>query len=182
MARWKLRNPHYLNVPGTEYDYKETSELTGKSKRVIFEVPILLNTNDQSDFNYPELGAIIVAHGDGKHEPRDIIFVGPPTPEMEALDDEAEAISASLAASWIPPVDSLPATGNGSLSDEAKLMMKEFAGMIGEKLSGNNQSVAAVSMEEFNALKAQMAEMAAALAGQAKVPDASAASSKTRRI
>ncbi len=179
MARWKLRCPHYLNVPGTEYDYKETSELTGKSKRVIFEVPCLLNTNDQSDFNYPELGAIIVAHGDGKHEPRDIIFVGPPTPEMEALDDEAEAISASLAASWIPPVDSLPAQGNGSLSDEAKLMMREFAGMIGEKLNGQNQSVAAVSVEDFEAMKKQLAELTAQLAVKAS-PDAPAPLVKRR--
>lgn len=170
MARWRLRNPHYLNVPGTEYDYKETSEATGKSKRVIFEVPMLLNTNDQSDYNYP--GEIIVAHGDAKHEPRDIIFVGPPTPEMEPLDDEAQAISDALAPNWIPPVDSLAAQGNGGLSDEAKLMMKEFAGMIGEKLSGNNQPLASVSIEEFNALKAQMAEMAAALAKTTPEPKA----------
>ncbi len=160
MARWKLRNPHYLNVPGTEYDYKETSELTGKSKRVIFEVPCLLNTNDQSDFNYPELHAIIVAHEGTKHEPRDIIFVGPPTPEMEPLDDEAQAISDSLAASWIPPVDSLPSQGIG---DETKQMMAEFAKAIGAELSGKNQSVT-VDVAEFEAMKKQLAELTAAKA------------------
>lgn len=164
MARWRLIESHYLPVPGTEYDYKETSEATGKSKRVIFEVPMLLNTNDASDHNYP--GEIIVAHGDAKHEPRDIIFVGPPTPAMEPLDDEAKAISESLQASWIPPVESLPANG-GALSGEAMAMMKEFASMIGEKINPAAATVVpSVSIEEFNALKAQMAEMAAALAAK----------------
>jgi len=107
MARWRLTSAHYLNVPGTEWEYKETDLNSGRQARRIFPVPMYLNPDWQQDHNYP--GEIIVKQGKG--EPRDIIFEGPPTPDMEPLDEEAEAISAKHRPSWIHPIETLDAQG-----------------------------------------------------------------------
>lgn len=109
MARWRLRSAHYLKVPGTEYEHKETDRATGKQAKKVFPVPLYLNPEDQADCNYP--GEIIVT--DKKSHPaypKDIYFVGQPTPEMEPLDEEAEKISASFAKKWEHPIESLPTT------------------------------------------------------------------------
>src|SRR6266705_1767114 len=108
MARWRLRTGHYLNVPGTEWEYKETDRTTGKTGRKVFAVPMLLDPNDPADHNYP--GEIIVASAEDRAFPRDIIFLGDPTPDMEPIDDEAEAISEALASKWVHPIESLPDT------------------------------------------------------------------------
>ena len=111
MARWQLNQAHYLNVPGTEFEYKETSAY-GKTVRKVFAVPMFLDPEspaccnynsggehrNPSDINNP--GVIIVAHADGIHKGRDIIFTGDPTLDMTPLDAEAEAISAELAPRW----------------------------------------------------------------------------------
>lgn len=108
MARWSLMNAHYLNVPGTEWEYKETTD-SGKQGRKIFPVPLHLDPNNPRDHNYP--GEIIVCH-EGKGQPKDIVFVGPPTPDMTPLDDEAQAISDSMQPAWIHPIESLPTHDN----------------------------------------------------------------------
>lgn len=111
MARWRLLNAHYLNVPDNEWEYKETNRDTGRQVRKVFPVPRLLDTNDQSDYNYP--GEIIVTDGKSHTERKDIIFFGPPTPDMEPLDDEAQAISDAERHKWIHPIESLPGQGYG---------------------------------------------------------------------
>lgn len=121
MARWRLKSAHYLNVPGTEYELNETSRETGKAVRKRFAVHAYLDPADPSDHNYPaqpsrgEEGSIIVTDKANKQYPRDIVFVGPPTMEMEPLDDEATAISAEWEKKWSQhPIDSLPNTMNMS--------------------------------------------------------------------
>src|ERR1700722_1854222 len=94
--RWRLTNSHYLKVfalpDGTrcEWEHKETSRETGRSVRKLYPVPILLNPSDPADCNYP--GEIIIAHAvDGAHNlQQDIVFEGPPTQEMEPLNDAAQ--------------------------------------------------------------------------------------------
>src|SRR6266705_2613092 len=108
MARWRLLTGHYLNVEGTEWEYKETDRNTGKQARKVFAVPLFMDPNDPSDHNYP--GEIIVANIADRAFARDIIFLGDPTPDMEPLDAEAEAISESLAPKWTHPIESLPDT------------------------------------------------------------------------
>ena len=111
MARWKLLKSHYLNVPGTEYDVRETHRETGKQVTKRFPVHLFLNPDDPADFNYPQDGIIIVSHRADKAHPRDIVFVGPPTPEMEPLDPEAEKITAEWQKKWNDrPIDNLPTT------------------------------------------------------------------------
>ena len=107
MARWKLKAPHYLSVPGTEWEYKETDMGSGKQGRKIYPVPMYLHPDSMADQNYP--GEIIVSNGNNA-QPKDIVFVGPPTPDMDPLDDEARAISAAESQKWIHPIDSLSPT------------------------------------------------------------------------
>lgn len=109
MARWRLMSAHYLNVPGTEYEHREVSRETGKQAVKRYPVPLFLNPNDPADCNYP--GEIIVADKANRLHPKDLVFVGPPTPEMEPLDEEAEKISAKHREKWDKhPIESLPTT------------------------------------------------------------------------
>ena len=103
MARWKLACPHYLNCPGTEWEYNETKN--GKVVRKRFAVGRYLNTSDPGDWTSKwgvkddEDGEIIVCYS-GKGEASDIIFVGDPTPDMIPMDDEARAISKTFESRW----------------------------------------------------------------------------------
>lgn len=118
MARWKLLQPHYINVPGTTWEYKETSRTTGKPVRREFPVPTFLNPEDPGDCNYSENGEswLIVADKIDDRFPRDIIFVGNPTPDMLPLDDEARAISAKFEKQWSHPINDLPLSQDQSYS------------------------------------------------------------------
>jgi hypothetical protein len=102
MARWQLTEPHYLNVPGNVWEQQTQDRTTGRTVRKTFPVPMHLDPNYESDWNYREMvgtniidGKIIVCHPD-KGEPKDIIFVGPPTPGMLPLDAEAKALSSKI--------------------------------------------------------------------------------------
>src|SRR5262245_50428965 len=116
MARWRLTAKHYLRVPGTEWDYKEQSQETGKQVRKVFEVPMYLDPDSPGDWT--ENGDINVCYA-GRGKPRDIVFEGPPTPDMEPLDDEAKEISAAERPKWVHPIESLPGTNySQSLLDD----------------------------------------------------------------
>lgn len=93
MARWKLLAAHYLNTdPPMEWESKEIDRNTGRQARKVFKVPRLLEPKDPADHNYPELGAIVVCDGNNPG-PRDIIFLGEPTADMEPIDAEAKKIT-----------------------------------------------------------------------------------------
>lgn len=120
MARWKLLQPHYLNIPGTTWEYRETDRTTGRPIRREFPVPTFLHPEDASYWNYktsPEEGYIAVATKPSDEFPKDLIFSGSPTPDMEPLDDEARAITDSLKSKWGDgPIEGLPAQGGYSQS------------------------------------------------------------------
>lgn len=155
MARWSLRNPHYLNVPGNEWLHEETDRETGRRNRKMYTVPQLLDPANPQDQNYP--GEVIVCH-EGKGERKDIIFEGEPTPDMEALDDEAKAISASLMKKWEHPIDALPANGE----DYGAALMKMFEKQI-TQLGGIRPTALpeGISVEDFKKVQEQLAELAA---------------------
>ncbi len=154
MARWSLRNPHYLNVPGNEWMQEETDRETGRRNRKIFPVPQLLDPNNPQDQNYRELGRIIVCH-EGKGEPRDIIFLGEPTPEMEPFDEEAEQISESLRSKWEHPIETLPA--NGGMNDKEMAFMQHMMEAFAKNAAPAPN--ASVPLDQFEELKAQVAEL-----------------------
>lgn len=126
MARWKLTAGHYLPVPGNEWEQKETDQMTGKQARKVYIVPQYLDPKDKADQNYPADDMIVVALQGTAHQPRDIIFTGDPTPDMEPLDDEATAISAKRKPFWSHPIDDLPGSG----ISYAESRMLEFQGQI----------------------------------------------------
>jgi hypothetical protein len=171
--RWRLINAHYLRVPelpdGTkiEWEHKETARESGRTIRKLFPVPMLLDPKDPADCNYP--GELIVAHAiEGANNLRnDYIFLGEPTQEMEPLNDAAQAITDSLQAKWVNPIETLPING-GMSSDERvfmEKMMQSFAREIGTALPKANL---AVPNDEVDELKERLAKLEALLASQTK--------------
>lgn len=128
MARWKLACPHYINSPGTEWEYNETKN--GKVNRKRFVVPRYFNTSDPGDWNNKwgskddEEGEIIVCHA-GKGAERDFIFTGDPTPDMIPLDDEAKAISKSFEGRWSYRPETAENDFSQSLVDKFESAMAE---------------------------------------------------------
>lgn len=144
MARWRLVASHYLNVPGSEWEYKEVDRSTGRQKRTTFPVPQHLNPDEPSDWNYvygKDSGEIIVAHA-GKNEPKDIIFTGAPTPDMVPLDDEAKEISARFASVWKHPIESL----SGSYAEE---LLKDMGKEMDDLRGSQNKPAAIEGMTEL---------------------------------
>lgn len=165
MARWRLMNAHYLNVPGTEWEYVEISRASGKQARVRFPVPQYLDPRDAADHNYP--GEIVVAYAKegekvSKFYPKDIIFLGQPTPDMEPMDEEAEAISNSFKAQWIGPMSeqALPGYGDYSQSLLAKFD-EELTAAIQRVGTGKIATMpnTSVKQSDFDRLQKQVEEL-----------------------
>lgn len=122
MARWRLVCAHYLNTdPPQHWEYKEIDRSTGKQVTRRFEVPSLIDPNDPGDCNHKDgmgNGEVVVAMAGKTDNVRDIIFIGPPTPDMVPLDKEAEEISASFASKWKHPIESLPGNYSETLLND----------------------------------------------------------------
>lgn len=166
MARWRLAAPHYLNTGDTKWEYSEVDRTTGRPKRVQFDVPRLLNPEDPGDWNFvyskdgfgkADSGEIIVAQGD--HEPRDIIFIGDPTPDMVPLDDEAKAITDKHKSKWKHPIESLSGTyADAMVKDLADEMDAVRAKSANVQVDGMTEILTAMT-----AMMKQNQEMMAAL-------------------
>jgi hypothetical protein len=158
MARWLLTQGHYLNtIPPTEWEYKETSRETGRQVRRVFHVPMYLDPKDMADWNSPD--GIVVSNGNNAG-PRDIVFVGEPTPDMRALDDEAKAITASLEHKWIKRPEDLIGDYSQSIIMELTKQMTEVA--KGQAAApANPVSTKEVSSADFEKLQMQVAELMA---------------------
>jgi hypothetical protein len=111
MARWELREPHYLYTePGAKWEYIETDRMTGRQVRKQYDVPAYFHHESEADWNdyillpngQKSSGRIVVSDGHNA-QPRDIIFKGDPTPGMQPLDDEARAITAKFKDKWNLP-------------------------------------------------------------------------------
>ena len=174
MARWRLAAPHYLNVEGTSWEYKEVDRTSGRQKRTVFPVPLHLDPDNPSDWNIvrgKDDGEIIVADRETAENPKDIVFVGKPTPDMVPLDDEAKAISASMAHEWKHPIESL----TGTYADE---MMKDLSTQV-EEVRAKGASTQIEGMTELltamTAMMKQNQDMMAALLAQRAEPEPKAA-------
>ncbi len=158
--RWRLTAPHYLNIVRdgevAQYEYKETDRNTGRQARKTFPVPVLLDPDNPQDHNYRELGDIIVCMED-KGEPRDIVFVGEPTPDMEPLDKEAEKLSESLRSKWQHPIETLASNGPDYGAQLIATFQRQIDAMGGIKPTTLN----GVDPAAFEALQKQVAELIA---------------------
>jgi hypothetical protein len=186
MARWYLTAPHYLKVPGIEWQYNETDRFTGRTKVKKFPVPLYLNPNDSGDWNYkadgahgiqevnddPDLGFVVVCL-EGRGQPRDIPFPGPPTPDMTPIDDEAKAITDQWVKSgkWTHPIEDLPGQGysmNYSESILANLQL-EVANIASNAASPRQQMHEEALQKLMESQAETQAQMVAILAQLATV-------------
>lgn len=152
MARWRLVEPHYINghypdMDATEWEYKEIDRTNGREIRKRYKVPAWFDRDT------------IVCHK-GKGQRDDCVFEGDPTPSMEPIDDEARAISDSVRHTWGEhPIDSLRAQGIG-FSDYLQTTFQQQLDTISLRTPIPAKD-SGVSKEEFEALKAQLAQLMA---------------------
>jgi hypothetical protein len=161
MARWRLTDSHYLAVAGTEWEYKEQNRETGRQARKVYEVPMYLNPKDNADWNYPRDEAIIVSDKFDPAYPRDIVFRGTPTPDMEPLDDEAQAISDGERKNWIHPIEALNMTYSESRLSEFERNIAELMAKGVPKVSSPMpaMSLSGVDPEAIEKMQAQIATL-----------------------
>jgi hypothetical protein len=161
MARWKLMDAHYLAVPETEWEYRETNRETGRQARKVYEVPLHLDPKNQADWNYPADEAIIVSNKYDPKHPRDHVFRGTPTPDMEPLDDEAQAISDAERKNWIHPIEALNMTYSESRLSEFERGIAELLSKGVPKLTPTPQttSLSGIDPEAFERLQQQVATL-----------------------
>jgi len=160
MARWYLTQPHYLQVPGTEWEYKETDRETQRQVRKVFEVPLYLNPTEQADWNDRVNERVVVSNRFDKAYPRDHVFIGPPTPDMAPIDEEAQEITDSYVRSgaWKHPIETLDMNYSQSvLSDFERQMAQILANQA--KAPPPTMSLGAVSAEDFHRLQEQVTQL-----------------------
>lgn len=135
MAKWKLAQPHYLNmVEPIEWEHQETDPVTQRVLRKRYVVPLYINKGE------------IVNQGEGG----EFEFIGDPTPDMVPIDAEAEAISDKLKPSWQV---SEYGTGTESVLDN---LTKELSKAMAAGISVANVSVPGVSAEAFAEMQGQL--------------------------
>lgn len=117
MARFRLRGPHYLKVPNTEWEQAETDQVSGKTARKTYSVPLYLDPRNEGDCNYP--GEIIVSTKEDRAFPKDILFLGDPTPDMEPIDADADALVERVKHKWVHPIETLPTQGEAPVARRA---------------------------------------------------------------
>lgn len=164
--QWRLRSPHYLNSPGITWEQTEVSRETGRQARKSHVVPLLIDPADPSQCNGD--GDCVVYHSvEGARAPkRATEFLGDPTPEMEPMNDAAQAISDSLESRWSKSFETFDITNSGEQYSEALVRGLEKALSEAIKNAGGvpqatNQVV--VDRDEFESLKAKVAELTAAM-------------------
>lgn len=152
MARWRLTAKHYIHAKRfneeTQWVREETNRDTGRSSRKTYKVPMYLDPENGQDQNYP--GEIIVAY-EGTKFPHDIILEGPPTPDMEPLDAEAEEISAKYKPGWIDPIESLPANGGNYSEALLEVLSKQL-----DAASRQNATKPTVDLAAFEKMQADI--------------------------
>lgn len=158
MARWMLKDAHYLAVEGTEWEYRETNRETGRQARKVYEVPLHLDPRNNADWNYPKDEAIIVSNKYDPAHPRDHVFRGTPTPDMEPMDPEAQAISDAERKNWIHPIESLNMTYSESRLSEFERGIAELLakGMPNAKGPLPALSLSGVDPKAFEQMQAQI--------------------------
>ncbi len=180
MARWRLTASHYLYVTQHpffdrgEWEYTETDRVTGRQARKRYKVPVELDVKAEGAWNYPGEGIIVSNRAEPAH-PRDIVFEGEPTFDMEPLDDEARKLSAHALANRRHPIEGLPTNftpGDFSASLLSYLEQQVTAAQMNQQtqpvsLRGADNAILA----RLEALEKQNAELQAQLAGGSRPPE-----------
>ena len=163
MARWRLVKEHYIHAcpqdmldEGIQWEYKETDRVSGRERRKRFNVPM-----------WCETGAVVATKKSA--QPGDYIYEGSPTPEMEPLDAEAQAITDEWKPKWQAPMSE--AGLNEAFSNAAMLNM--LVAKLAEVQTSQVPAAApvvGVTREEFDSVRDQLAAL---MAENAKLKEAS---------
>lgn len=160
MARWKVTAKHYIHAEQygqpTEYIREETNRDTGRTFRKSLLVPMFIDPEDPGCIN--RFTGMCVVATKGTEQPGDIVFFGPPTADMEPLDDEARRLSDEERPKWKSPIDGLPAQIG---EDFGAALLRGLEAQIANL---QRQPQEAVSMK--SASSNELAEMKALIAAQ----------------
>lgn len=160
MARWRLTAKHYLTIEGTKYRREETDRETGEM--AVSELPVdrFLDPENPKDCRSSEGCVVFQKDSKGKPSRGDWVFTGTPTPDMEPLDDEAEAITEACRSSWVNPMVELPEGANyaDAIGDALE---KALTAAFAKGAPIAPQSVGGVSREDFDKLQEQVAALMA---------------------
>jgi len=157
MARWLLKEPHYLNSPRTKWRYTEIDQ-DGEAQEHEFPVPRLMDPKDPRHWTNKQTQEIIVCY-EGNGNPGDRIFTGPPTPGMEPLDAEAQEISNQYAPSWIHPIDTLPGNGQSYADGLLRQLTDQLTAISNTKSPSSAIPNQVVKAEDFAEIQKQVAEL-----------------------
>lgn len=169
MARWRVTAKHYINAKqygeDTTWVREETNRDTGRAFRRTFTVPLYIDPEDPGCINR-NLGFCVVAT-EGKEMPGDIILLGPPTPDMEPLDDEAKEITKAESVKWKDPINSLPISIGDDFGNQLLAMLTAQFNTVANQPT--NTSLKTASTDEV----AELRRMVEALQAQLANPTAS---------
>jgi hypothetical protein len=118
-----------------------------------------LDPKNAADWNYPQDESIIVADKFDPAHPRDIVFRGPPTPDMEPLDDAAQAVSDAERKNWIHPIEALNMTYSESRLSDFERQIAELMAKGVPKMSAPALSLSGVDPADFERLQQQVATL-----------------------
>lgn len=160
MARFRImdmeNNGHYLNIPGTEWEQIEIDVKTKRQARHRYKVHTLLEPKDPTCHNYPETGEIIISTKTDPLYPRDLVFVGPPTPGMEPLDAEAREIMSKMSFGVNPMSEfALPSTGGFGHAPAPAPANDQLAQMLAQMQAQN-----AMLLGQMEAMQRRIDELA----------------------
>lgn len=167
MATWRLTAPHYMNVKNpddpdnpVEWIQEETDMASGRRLRKRHKVPMYLDPADPSTIQYYGVnGEILVTLEDGKIKgPRGTLyFSGDPTPDMEPMDEEAEEISAKVAATRQSPMGEGAFPGQGKSYGDR--LFEELSSQLSALISNNPIPKAAGPVPTNYVTQEQLAEV-----------------------
>lgn len=168
MARWRVTAKHYINAKqfgeDTQWMREETNRDTGRAFRRFFTVPLLIDPEDPICIN-KNVGFCVVAT-EGSEMPGDIIILGPPTPDMEPLDDDAKAITKAESVKWKDPINSLPISIGDDFGNQLLAMLTSQFNTVANQ---SNTSLKGANPDQIAKLEAmllaQQEQIAKLLAG-----------------
>lgn len=164
MARWRVTAKHYINAKqygeDTTWVREETNRDTGRAFRRTFTVPLYIDPEDPGCINR-NLGFCVVAT-EGKEMPGDIILLGPPTPDMEPLDDEAREITKAESVKWKDPINSLPISIGDDFGNQLLAMLTAQFNTVANQPT--NTSLKTASTDEVAELRRMIEALQAQLA------------------
>lgn len=173
MARWRVTAKHYINAKqfgeDTTWVREETNRDTGRAFRRTFAVPLYIDPEDPICIN-KNLGFCVVAT-EGSEMPGDIVILGPPTPDMEPLDDAAKEITKVESVKWKDPINSLPINIGEDFGNQLLAMLTAQFNTVANQ---PNTSLKGASNNEIEQLKAmlvaQQEQIAKLIAGNESIP------------